>query len=153
MTGKRIVLFQAGAISGPRLTVAATAANDRPEHWSLRGSPFLANNLSCGRQARRQYANSQTTQQESFKSTALLTLSFSDSPVDKCSTFGTSLFFHDSDSPGPTHTTQAWVSVKNLLDYFQITTHTWLEDVKGQVLMFRGGVLGRTAVINDGLPR
>ena len=85
--------------------------------------------------------------------TPLLTLSFSDSPVDKCSTCGTCLFFHDANSPELIDITLTSVSVKNLSNYFQITAHIWLEDSKDQTLRFKGEGLGLAAVINDGLPR
>ena len=87
------------------------------------------------------------------KFTPLLTLSFSDSPVDKCSTCGTCLFFHGANSPEFIDTTLVSVSVKNLSNYFKITAHIWLENSKDQTLRSKGEGLGLAAVINDGLPR
>ena len=64
--------------------------------------------------------------------TMLLSLGFSDSPVDKCSTYGTPLSFHGTHSPEVIDITLASVSVKNPSDYFQITAHIWMEDAEEQ---------------------
>jgi hypothetical protein len=84
---------------------------------------------------------------------ASLRLSVSNSPVDQCSTCGTSLFFYDTDEPKFIDITLASVSVKNISDYFQITAHIWLEDVGKQTLRSKGEGLGLAAVMDDGLPR